>query len=335
MYTPRSSLLFITILLTFSTFIFVACDEPGKQIGENNSSGNLEQEVTLHMNDKLRSHVHYLAEEIGPRSTAETLSKVATYIKNELKNHGIEPATQEYLVNGETYENIYLQIPGKNRKLPAIVIGAHYDSWKGTPGADDNASGVAVLLELAKKLNSQQMNRNIYLVFFTLEEPPNFRSDRMGSYKFAQMLKNKNIDLYFMASLEMLGYYSEKKIQTYPDKRMLKTYPAEGNFVAVVANPKSGNIAKTFFGAFKKNLTFDAQILIAPGRLQGVDASDHLSFWRSGYPAIMVTDTAFFRNKNYHRSGDTVDTLNYEKMGEVVNGLYGTLLELAETTTAK
>lgn len=328
MYLYRSSWRFTLTVLGLSFCLFYSCERTGNQLSKSMLERSSKEESLVNISEKLREHVYYLAETVGPRSTVKALTKVASYIENELKNNGIEPAFQEFLVNGKSYKNIYLQIPGKNHKLPAVVIGAHYDSWKGTPGADDNASGVAVLLELAKKLNSQQVERDIYLVFFTLEEPPHFRSDQMGSYQFAQMLKKKKTHLYFMASLEMLGFYSEEKIQNYPDERMLKTYPAEGNFVAVISNPKSGTVTKSFFEIFKKNLTLDAQILIAPDHVRGVDASDHLSFWRSGYPAFMITDTAFFRNKNYHRSGDTADTLNYTKMGEVVDGLYKTIIDI-------
>jgi Zn-dependent M28 family amino/carboxypeptidase len=287
--------------------------------------------------DKIKSNlisvVRHLSRDIGQRSYVdiESLNRAAHYIEGLFSSFGYEPKKQPYSYRGNTYQNIAVEAKGT---APAtddvIVVGAHYDTVYGTPGADDNASGVAGLLELARLIRGKSIPRTIHFVAFTLEEPPAFFTKNMGSYIYAKSLYDKGIKLYGMISLEMLGYYSDEENSQflYPYSFLKWIYPNTGNFIAFVGNLSSRRFAKAFKKSFKTVSTFPVQSLNAPWFVPGVYFSDQYGFWRFGYPAIMITDTAFMRNRNYHRETDTAETLDYSKFAELVEGLFRTLCEV-------
>jgi Zn-dependent M28 family amino/carboxypeptidase len=209
-----------------------------------------------------------------------------------------------------------------------IVIGAHYDSCGDTPGADDNASGVAGLLELARVLAEQPPKQPVELVAYTLEEPPFFRTENMGSYRHAQSLAALNREVKLMLSLEMIGYFRDAPgSQRYPVGVLQLLYPDEGNFVALVGAFRDFGDMRRVKGLFKGASTLPATSINAPARVQGVDFSDHASYWQFKIPALMVTDTAFLRNAHYHGAGDTADTLDYVRMAQVVRGVFAVAQE--------
>jgi Zn-dependent M28 family amino/carboxypeptidase len=206
-----------------------------------------------------------------------------------------------------------------------VVVGAHYDTVPGTPGADDNASGVAALLELARLLRGNPSRKTLVLTAFVNEEPPFYGSRNMGSIVYARELKEKNARVEVMLSLEMIGYFGKGYPQRFPLPGMEFFYPRTGDFVAVVGNFPSRRAVSRIRRGINKFSQIRARSLTAPEFFGGINLSDHASFWSHGFPAIMVTDTSFFRNRHYHQESDTIDTLNFEQMAEVVRGLYWTL----------
>ena len=282
--------------------------------------------------DNLRRTVNFLSKEVGPRGylQVEALNKTADYIRSEFGSYGYTVLEQPYEVEGHTYKNIFVEIKGEKPPEKVLVIGAHYDTVMGSPGADDNASGVAGLLELARLLSNRVFDKTIQLVAFTLEEPPFFRSGLMGSHVYAKRLKQKGIDVEGMICLEMIGYFTDKAgSQLYPMPFFRWMYPAKGNFIIIVSNIQSKNFLKRVKSAFKKGTDLPVESLSAFPLVPGIDFSDHRSFWKFKYDAVMVTDTAFYRNPQYHGMGDIPEILDYERMAKVVLGLKSSIEELA------
>jgi Zn-dependent M28 family amino/carboxypeptidase len=266
----------------------------------------------------LKETVAYLSGVIGERSYrhTENLARCAEYIERRFSSCRCVPRRQTF-----TYgENIYCTEASRNGML---VVGAHYDTVAGSPGADDNASGVAGLLELARLASEKPMKRTVRFVAFSLEEPPVFMTSRMGSYVHAKGLRDEGAVLFGMVSLEMLGYYrSEKGSQLYPSSLFRLFYPDRGDFISFVGNLSSRAFTLAVTKAVRECCSIPVESLNAPSLIPGVDFSDHRSFWKFGYPAFMITDTAFYRNPNYHSAGDTAETLDYAKMAELTSGLY-------------
>lgn len=259
----------------------------------------------------------------------EELNRVADYIKNEMESFGVQCEYQIFSLHdleGQEYKNVICKLDAGKDK--SFVVGAHYDVCNEQEGADDNASGVSGLIETARILSKyrSKLTHNIEFVAFTLEEPPFFRTSWMGSYIHAQSI-SKSADQYDgMISIEMIGYFSEDEIQEYPAGVGL-FYPKHGNFIAAVGNLSSKWIADSYQNKMNVLNELDVQKLAAPSLITGVDFSDHLNYWAIGLDAIMITDTAFMRNKNYHEKTDTIETLNFEKMGFVVNGITAMFLQ--------
>lgn len=275
----------------------------------------------------LELHVKKLSDEIGERSMFkyEALEKAAEYISGELKSYGYEVEYQEYAVDGKAAKNIIATKRGLGKENEIVIVGAHYDSCF-NPGADDNASGVAGLLELAKAFSQERIARNVKFIAFTNEEPPFFKTEEMGSRVYAKAARQSNENIKAVLILEMIGYYSDKpNSQRYPPFIGL-FYPNQANFISVVGNFPSVTLVKKLVVGFKKATHFPIESAVLPGFVNGVDFSDHWSFWKEGYPAIMVTDTAFYRNPHYHQSSDTYQKLNYPSMAELLVGLKEALL---------
>ena len=272
---------------------------------------------------KLEAHVKTLSVDFHPRSFDHpgNLLRTAEYIAGQFKEAGAQVSIQEVVVDEARYKNVVARFgPGRGRLL---VIGAHYDSYGATPGADDNASGIAGLLELAHLLGQSGPSRPVELVAYTLEEPPHFRSHHMGSVWHARALKAEGRDVGLMLSLEMIGYFDDRPgSQAYPLAAMKLAYPDRGNFIALVGQFGDFGISRSVKAAMAGASQLPVYSLNAPSMVQGVDFSDHRSYWAQGYPALMVTDTAFMRNRNYHRAGDTFDKLDYKRMAMVVQAVY-------------
>ncbi len=277
--------------------------------------------------ENLYRHVEYLSVKIGDRHLWEegSLNKTADYIESVFASSGYAVWRQTYSCYGQSVSNLIAEKAGTDKEV--VIIGAHYDTVPGSPGADDNASAVAGLLELAR-LNQESSNKKT-LVFsaFVNEEPPCFGSPNMGSMVYAKHLKEQRIPVEVMVSLEMIGYFSESRIQAYPLPGMGLVYPKTGDYIGVVGNFHSSKYVSFFKKGIRKHSNINARSLTAPEFFGGINLSDNYSFWHHGYRAVMVTDTSFFRNRNYHQETDTIDTLNFDRMAEVVKGLYYTLLE--------
>ncbi|MDF1676323.1 MAG: M28 family peptidase [Vicingaceae bacterium] len=255
------------------------------------------------------------------------LNEIANYIKTSFQTYTDSITFQEFDVNGKTYKNVIASFGTEHKKR--VIIGAHYDVCGNQEGADDNASGVVGLLELARMLKDKQLNYRIDLVAYTLEEPPHFKTEYMGSYIHAKYLKDNNIDIYGMLSVEMIGYFSdEKKSQTYPVGLLSLFYGNKGNYITLVRKFGSGKFARKFVKHYKKSKTINTKKFTGPKFLSGIDFSDHLNYWKFGFSALMITDTSFYRNFNYHEPTDTIETLDIKRMARVINGIYKTITTL-------
>jgi Zn-dependent M28 family amino/carboxypeptidase len=285
------------------------------------------------LRERLRKHVTTLASDIGERNIPRhsSLQAASDYIRRELESYGYAVAKQTFTVSGREVANLSVEIRGLKRSDEVIVVGAHYDSVVGTPGANDNASGVAALLELARALKGKQFDRTIEFVFFTNEEPPYFQTSDMGSVVYARSLRARNANVVGMISIETIGaYYNTRNSQHYPPG-IAALYPDKANFIGFVSNADSSKLLKRAIGAFRESAQIASEGLVAPDNLEGVGWSDHWSFWQQGYPAIMVTDTAPFRYPHYHQRTDTVDKIDFDNMTRVVSGLLRVVEDLASS----
>lgn len=287
------------------------------------------------LEERLRTHVWQLAGEIGPRSPAsgDALERAARYLCEVLAGYGYKVETQPYRWRGRPVENLIVELPGNETPEETVLLGAHYDTVPWTPGADDNASGVAVLMELARLARTLKLERTVRFVAFTLEEPPAFFTPHQGSRVYARALRERKEAVVAMVSLEMLGFYrDEPGSQRFPFFAMRYRYPTTGNFVAVVGNLRSRALVREVAEAFRSGTTLPVETLATSPLVPGVALSDHSAFWRYGYRAVMVTDTAFFRNPFYHRAADRPETLDFARMAACVDGLLAVVRELGRQT---
>lgn len=276
------------------------------------------------LQSNLREHVEHLSVRIGERNIwkANSLEQAAAYIEARLRQYGYTVNRQSYTCYGKHCSNLVAETDGTGSR---IVVGAHYDSVPGSPGADDNASAVSGLLELARLLKESPPRKKITLVAFANEEPPFYGSTNMGSMVYAASLKAKNTPVDFMVALEMIGYFSKERIQRYPLPGMSLFYPKTADFIGVAGNFRSWGTVSQLKKGIRKHSRIDVQTMVGPESIGGINLSDNLSFWHHGYRAVMVTDTAFFRSPHYHLETDTPDTLDFDSMAEVILGLFHTL----------
>lgn len=254
----------------------------------------------------------------------EQLNETAEYIKSVFNQYTDSVFIQEYSVNGQIYKNVICSFGTENNKR--VIVGAHYDVCENQEGADDNASGVVGLLELSRLLKGQKLNQRIDLVAYSLEEPPFFRTEYMGSYIHAKSLSDNKTDVYGMISLEMIGYFKdEKKTQQYPIGLLSLFYGSRGNYITLVKKFGAGRFTRKFCRKYKSTKAIHTKKFSGPRFLPGIDFSDHLNYWKFGFSALMITDTAFYRNKNYHKSTDTMETLDIKRMSKVIDGVFNTL----------
>lgn len=272
---------------------------------------------------RLEASVRWLALEAVPRDFQhpEQLERVALELETRFRTCGARVESQPFAVKGRSYRNVIARF-GPEGGAP-VVVGAHYDAYRNLPGADDNASGVAGLLELARLLGQAPPSFPVELVAYTLEEPPNFRTATMGSAQHAQSLRAKGQPIRAMISLEMIGYFSdEPDSQHFPVPLVGSLYPSRGNFIAVIGRFADIGLTRKVKGAMRGVPGLDTRSMNAPRFITGVDFSDHHPYWDQGYPAVMVTDSAFFRNEAYHTAEDLPERLDYQRMAKVVQGVW-------------
>lgn len=293
--------------------------------------GNSYSGDTLRLSDKekvvsqnLRNHVEMLASTIGERNIShyDNLERTACYIEDCFKKAGYSSRPQIYDVDGKPCRNIEVETLGQKYPKEILVVGAHYDSAPTSPGADDNGSGVAAVLEIAKLLKGRQFDRTIRLVLFPNEEPPYFRTKTMGSYRYAEAARERQDHIIGMLALETMGTYSnEPGSQHYPIRGGTLFYPNKGNFITFVASQSSSAFNRECIGAFRRLVDFPSEGFSLPNFILGVNYSDDWSFQKFDYPAVMVTDTAPYRNETYHQPSDLANKLDYDNLTRVVAGL--------------
>jgi Zn-dependent M28 family amino/carboxypeptidase len=279
---------------------------------------------------RVELHVRTLADEIGPRDVfvPDKLNAAADYIRTFWEKIGYQVSAQTFSVQNVECQNLAIEIPGRSNPEEIVLVGAHYDTVSWAPGANDNGSAVAALLELSRLFSTESPSRTLRFVAFTNEEPPFFKSSSMGSLVYAKACQKRKENIVSMVCLETIGYYrDEPKTQKYPFPFRL-FYPDKGNFVAVVGNLRSKPLVKSFTRHFMEESDFPVECVATFGFLTGIDWSDHWSFWHCGYPAIMITDTALFRYPYYHSSEDTSDKIDYDSLARVTYGVYRALLRM-------
>ena len=274
---------------------------------------------------RLRSHVRTLAEEIGPRNLhyLGQYRQAESYLSETLSGFGYQVERHNFWCGEEEVTNLIATREGN--EPGTLVVGAHYDTAGSTPGADDNASGCAALLELARRLKASSDGPSVRFVLFANEEPEHFQTETMGSLVYAKRCQSRGEKLVGMLSLETVGYYSDE-----PDSQHfpvgISGYPTVGNFVGFVSDLSSKPLMEKCLKSFKSAGVLPAEGLAAPSFLEGIGWSDHWSFWQAGYQAVMITDTAPFRNPNYHQDTDTLDTLDFDRLAAVVVGVEAVIL---------
>ena len=277
----------------------------------------------------IKAHFEKITKTEKPRNhqNIEQLNEVANYIKSTFSIYSSNAHFQEYEVNGLTYKNVICSFGPEDGER--IIIGAHYDVCGNQEGADDNASGTIGLLELARLLKGKQLKHRVDLVAYTLEEPPYFRSKYMGSYVHAKYLADNKTPVLGMISLEMIAYFKdEKKSQEYPIGALSLIYGNKGNYITLVKKFGAGKFTKKFCRKFKSQKLVRTKKFTAPASLPGIDYSDHLNYWNMGFNALMITDTSFYRNKNYHEKTDTMETLDLLRMSKVIDSVYEVVLDI-------
>lgn len=290
------------------------------------------------LRELLRRDVYKLAGEIGDRNVRTNYGNLciaADFIEASLQQTGYKVDRQGYEVSlsglqGRTCYNLEVEITGSERSGEIVIIGGHYDSLEDTPGANDNASGTAAVLALARAFAGKQPLRTLRFVTFVNEEPPYFQSNDMGSWVYVKRCRQRNENIVAMLSLETIGYYSEAKgSQYYPVSPLGLIYPTTGNFISFVGNVKSRKLVWDVVGLFRRYAEFPSEAAALPEMLVGVGWSDHWAFWQGGYPGVMVTDTAPFRYPYYHTQEDTPDKIDYDRLAYVVSVLERVVAGLA------
>ena len=280
---------------------------------------------------RLETHVRALAGRIGERNMFRpaALEAAARYLEQAFRDLGYGVEAQELASHAGVARNLESALRGGPLSGEIVIVGAHYDSVIGSPGANDNATGTAAVLELARLLRRDVPLRTVRFVLFVNEEPPWFLTDAMGSRRYAARARARGERIVAMLSLETLGYYSDADgSQHYPFPFGL-FYPGTGNFIGFVGNFPSRDLVRRCVASFRRSASFPSEGLAAPGWITGIGWSDHSSFWEHGYPAVMVTDTALFRYGPYHTSEDTPDKVRFDRMARVVAGLARVVLDVA------
>jgi hypothetical protein len=277
----------------------------------------------LEIRNQLQEEVHYLSVNIGDRGLIRphSLQDASNYLSNLLREQGYAVVDHPFMADGQRVNNLEASLPGTDGTLGQVIVGAHYDSVAGTVGANDNCTGVAAVLQIAKLMRQTKLRRTLRFVLFANEEPPYFQTAQMGSLVYAHELKSNGVPVSAMISLETIGFYSDQSgSQKYPPGLNL-FYPSKGDFIAIVGNSESRALVRESVRDFRKNTRFPSEGIAAPSNWPGIGWSDQWSFWQEGYPGVMVTDTALFRYPYYHSPNDTEDKVNFDKTARVVEGI--------------
>ena len=322
---------FCRIALALLVIIFFAWAFGMRMPGRNISTATALDNAEVALRAELVADVQALAGDIGERNTTRyaELNAAADFIEGSMAHAGLTARRESYDLHGHACHNLEVEIRGTRPEI--LVVGAHYDSVFGSPGANDNASGVAGLLALARRFAGKPGGQTLRFVAFVNEEPPYFQTAEMGSFVYARRCKDRGDKIAAMISLETIGYFSDApRSQTYPAAGLGFFYPTTGNFIGFVGNTRSRSLLRAAVGAFKKERKLPCEGASLPAAIPGIAWSDQWSFWECGYPAIMVTDTAPFRYPHYHSSTDTPDKLDYDRFALVVSGMEKTIAELAK-----
>lgn len=282
---------------------------------------------------ELRRHVNTIAAQEHNVRHPAALEAAANYLESELASYGYQVRRQEFQALGVKVRNLEVTVPSQSTPgQRVIVVGAHYDSAHETLGANDNATGAAAVLALAKSLKplGATAQSDVMLVLYTNEEPPYFKTSLMGSHVHAKALKTRGVPVTAMLSLETMGYFSDVAgSQKYPWP-LNQFYPTQGDFIAFVATPGDLGLVRKVVRSFRSHAVFPSEGIAAPRRIPGVDYSDHAAYLDEGYPALMVTDTAPYRYPHYHTRQDTPDKVDFDRLARVVQGLEGVVRDLAQ-----
>ncbi len=283
--------------------------------------------------DFLSGHLDVLAKQIGERNSVKysELQKSADYITEQFVKFGYVPRFQEFDAEGKKYKNIEVELPGSDFNLAKVIVGAHYDSAIGSPGANDDASGIACLLELARSLHGKQNARTVKIVALANGEAPFQATQNSGSYHYAQLAKSASAKIKGMLSLDEIGYYTDSPDSEKLPVSIFSYYPAEGNFVMVVADSQSANLCRDTVAEFRAHTKFPIEGIICQTSTnpQGMIGADHCQFWNAGYPAVMLTDTGFDRYPNVHSQLDNLSQVDTDKLSRVTGGIKSVVLRLA------
>lgn len=312
--------LYLTLVLVLAVFFIYMIYMPGKSYeGELPAFDDADHAIAK----RFEAHVTELCKNPAGRNFIEKkgLDAARKYIAGQFESSGYKVQFNEYQINGDAVANIEVELTGSSHPEKIIIVGAHYDAVPGAPGANDNGSGVAAILELADRFRDKSFQRTVRFVAFVNEEPPNSMTGNMGSFVYAKKAAKDKENIIAMFSLETIGYFSDEPgSQQYPPLFNL-FYPKKGNFIAFVGNLGSRGLVSKSIRSFRAHSTFPSEGIVAPAFIPGISWSDHWSFWKHGYPAIMITDTAPYRYPAYHTSEDTPDKVDYEKMVYVVKGV--------------
>ena len=297
--------------------------------GKNISTASLLSPDEIGLREELRTGVQKLAGEIGERNMwhYEQLNAAVDFIEGSFSRAGLRTRRDSYQMQGQGCHNLEAEVSGSRPEI--IVIGAHYDSVGGSPGANDNGTGMAATIALARRFAGTKPKHTLRFVAFVNEEPPYFLSGEMGSLVYARRCNERGDKISAMISLETIGYFSDaQNSQSYPSRGLGMFYPKVGNFIGFVSNVRSRSLLRRVIALFRKHAKIPSEGAALPWFVPGVSWSDQWSFWKYGYPAIMVTDTAPFRYPYYHSSNDTPDKIDYDRFALVVSGMEKVIEEL-------
>jgi hypothetical protein len=321
MWISWTALAVLAGLIVLSVLAYRVMIDVKPRVERNTSVGNPGEIAQLQ--ERLMSHVQVLGGVLGERHLGrpEALRATAAYIRTAWARHGLSVSEESYEVAAHSVMNLVVEQRGASTPKEIVVVGAHYDTAPGTPGANDNGTGVALLLEMARALKDEPLPRTIRYVAFVNEEPPHFFSERMGSRVHARRARQRGDDIVAMLSLETLGYYSSVAgSQAYPFPFGL-FYPRTGDFLAVVGNLRSRAFVREFLGQFMAATDFPVEGVATFEWIPGINWSDHWSFWKEGYPAVMLTDTAPFRYPEYHGAGDVPARVTAHEYARAAHGI--------------
>lgn len=323
----KSRALIVRIILVF---IFVKITTFGGVFSKEYKLYDL-NEAQIYSQMNMKRIVEYLANDIGKRDFVYTQQLEQTYqfIVREFMSLGYKVIPQEYTAGQQTFKNIMIEHPNNQQGREFVIIGAHYDSCD-NPGADDNASGIAGLLELAQLLKDETLSINLKFIAFVNEEPPFFKTEKMGSRVYARQAKEEGEKIKVAIVFDMIGFYSDESFSQRYFPVMGAFFPNRANFITFVGNFKTRKIVNELKENFKQNSDFPVESIVGPDNFPGISFSDHWSFWKEGYPALMITDTAYMRNPYYHKSSDTPETLDYKRMAIMIYGLKEAIMKTVD-----